>query len=101
MMLHNVYFWLKDPADADARECLIAGVESLRAIEVIRSLTIGHPAPTEDREVVDSSFDVSEHLVFDSAADQKIYQNHPVHRAFVERCEGLWDRVLVYDSQEV
>jgi hypothetical protein len=30
MMLRNVYFWLKDPADADARERLIAGVESLR-----------------------------------------------------------------------
>jgi Stress responsive A/B Barrel Domain len=101
MMLHNVYFWLKDPGDADARESLIAGVESLRVIEVIRSLTIGRPAPTEDREVVDSSFDVSEHLVFDSVEDQKIYQDHPVHRAFVEQCEGLWDRVLVYDSQEV
>lgn len=100
-MLHNVYFWLKDPADKAARTTLIAALKALRDIEHVRALTIGSPAPTEDRDVVDASFDVSEHIVFDSVADQKAYQDHPLHKAFVAECEGLWKRVLVLDSLEV
>lgn len=100
-MLHNVYFWLKNPGDEADRARLIAGLERLRGIEQIRSLTIARPAPTEDRDVVDASFDVSEHMVFDSVADQKAYQDHDLHKAFVAECEGLWDRVLVLDSLEI
>lgn len=100
-MHHNVYFWLKDPAEPIAREKLIAGLERLRAIDVVRSLTIGRPAPTEDRNVVDTSFDVSEHIIFDSVEDEKTYQDHPLHREFIEHCGHLWREVVVYDSLEV
>ncbi len=100
-MLHNVYFWLKDPKDSMAKAQLIAGLNTLRGIEEIRSLIIACPAPTENRDVVDASFDVSEHMVFESIADQKIYQDHPLHQAFVAECSPLWARVLVYDSLEI
>jgi hypothetical protein len=36
-------------------------------------------------------------MVFDSVADEKIYQDHPIHRAFVAKCEHLWSKVTVYD----
>lgn len=101
MVHHNVYFWLKDPASPAAQEKLIAGLESLRAIEVARSLTIGRPAPTADRDVVDTSFDISEHMTFDSIEDEQIYQDHPIHRDFIEHCGHLWREVLVYDSLKV
>ena len=38
---------------------------------------------------------VSELMTFDSLADEAIYQDHPVHQAFIAACEHLWERVLV------
>ncbi len=100
-MIHAVYFWLKEPGNHAHRNALIAGLEQLRGIEVIRSMRLGVPVDTEERGVVDSSFDVSELILFDSVEDQNIYQVHPLHQRFVEQCSHLWSRVLVYDSEEV
>lgn len=97
-MIHSVYFWLSDAGNPSHRQELITGLEELRAIQQVRSLTIGTPAPTEARDVVDASFDVFEQMVFDSIEDQKAYQDHPLHHRFVERCGHLWSRVVVYDS---
>lgn len=95
---HAVFFWLRNPQSREDRDRLVAGLERLRQIELIRSLDIGVPAPTEQRDVVDASFDVSELMTFDSLADQAAYQDHPVHKAFVSECEALWREVRVYDS---
>lgn len=100
-IVHHVFFWLKRPESVADRDQLIAGLRSLSAIPVIRRLEIGVPAPTEKRDVVDSTFDVSELMVFDNVADQKIYQDHPVHREFVAKCEHLWRKVTVYDVMPV
>ncbi|MEC3912462.1 Dabb family protein [Sphingobium sp. CR2-8] len=100
-LVHHVFFWLKRPGNPADRDRLIAGLRTLRAIPVIRDLQIGVPASTEKRDVVDSSFDVSELMVFDNPADQKVYQDHPIHQAFVKACDHLWQRVLVYDMQVV
>lgn len=100
-IVHHVFFWLKNPSsEADAQK-LIAGLRTLRAIPKIRELRIGVPAATEQRSVVDCSYQVSELMVFDSVEDQRRYQEHPIHKAFVAACEGLWDRVVVYDSIDV
>jgi hypothetical protein len=98
-LVHHVFFWLKRPGNQADRDQLIAGLRTLRAIPVIRDLQIGVPASTEKRDVVDSSFDVSELMVFDHAVDQKVYQDHEIHQAFVESCEHLWQKVVVYDMQ--
>jgi len=98
-LVHHVFFWLKRQGNMEDRDQLIAGLRTLKAIPVIRDLQVGIPASTEKRDVVDNSFDVSELIVFDNAADQKIYQDHPIHQAFVEKCGHLWQKVLVYDMQ--
>ncbi|QAY75371.1 Dabb family protein [Sphingosinicella sp. BN140058] len=100
-IVHHVFFWLKRPESAEDRDALIAGLRTLRAIPVIRDLQIGVPASTEQRDVVDSSFDVSELMVFDSVEDQKTYQDHPIHQSFVAECSRLWGRVIVYDMVTV
>ena len=96
-LIHHVFFWLKNPGSETDRAELIAGLETLRAIDTIRQLHIGVPASTEARGVVDGSWDVSELMVFDSVEDEAAYQPHPIHMAFIARCEHLWSRVLVYD----
>src|SRR5688500_976802 len=68
-LLHQVFFWLKNKGSAEDRDQLIAGLRALAKIETVRSLHIGVPASTEQRGVVDSSFDVSELMAFDSVAD--------------------------------
>jgi hypothetical protein len=97
-VVHHVFFWLKNPGSDEDRAQLIDGLKTLRQIDVIRALHIGVPASTEKREVVDNSYDVSELMFFATVADQEIYQDHPIHRAFVEKCGHLWSRVVVYDA---
>lgn len=97
-MIHHVFFWLKNPGSKPDRDALIAGLNTLRGIEVIQQLHIGVPASTEKRDVVDNSYDVSELMFFKSIADQKLYQDHPLHLKFVKDCSHLWSKVVVYDS---
>ncbi len=96
-IVHHVFFWLKQPGSAADRDQLVAGLRALAKIPVIRSLQIGVPASTEQRDVVDASFDVSELMVFDNVADQKVYQDHPIHQDFIAKCGHLWRKVIVYD----
>ena len=96
-LTHLALFWLKRPDSAEDRASLIAGLETLRAIEQVKTLHIGVPAASEAREVVDHSWSVSELMTFDSLADQAAYQPHPQHAAFIAKCGHLWERVVVYD----
>lgn len=96
-VLHQVFFWLKRPGNAEDRAELIKGLRTLREIPEVKKLIIGTPASTMKRDVVDNSFDVSELMFFDNAADQDAYQVHPLHKAFVENYGHLFDRVIVYD----
>ncbi|HEY6642709.1 Dabb family protein [Povalibacter sp.] len=100
-LVHHALFWLKRPGSREDRERLIAGLKTLRQIDAIRELHIGVPANTEQRDVVDASFDVSEVMLFDDEAAQSAYQKHPVHRKFVEDCSSLWQKVVVYDAIDV
>jgi hypothetical protein len=98
---HQALFWLKRPGSLVDRDALIAGLRTLGQIEHIQELHIGIPAPTEPRDVVDHSYDVREMMLFASLEDQKAYQDHPIHRAFVNVCSHLWARVVVYDSVDL
>ncbi len=101
MLAHHVFFWLKNPGSSDDRNKLIEGLKTLRKIETVRQLHIGIPADTEKRTVIDASYSVSELIFFDSIEGQNIYQEHPIHKKFVENCSALWQKVVVYDSMEV
>lgn len=97
-MMHQAFFWLHDPADMKARDALIAGLRTLKAIPQVHALRITVPAATEARDVVDSSWSVCETMEFASLEDQAAYQPHPIHRAFIAECGHLWSRVVVYDG---
>ena len=101
MLTHHVFFWLKNPSSTADRDKLIAGLQTLKKIETIRQIHIGVPADTEKREVVDNSYSVSELMFFDDAAGQKVYQDHAIHKKFVEDCSMLWEKVIVYDTLNV
>ena len=96
-MIHHVYFTLKNPDSVQDKQLLKEGLQSLVAIEEVRHLIIGEPAPTFDREVIASDWHVSEVIYFDSVADQDAYQVDPIHQLFVTNYSHLWSKVVVYD----
>ena len=77
------------------------GLKTLKAIKSIKQFYIGTPASTEQRSVVDSSYHVSELMFFNDLEGQKTYQDHPIHKKFVEDCSHLWEKVVVYDMLAV
>jgi hypothetical protein len=98
VLVHHVFFWLKNPDSKEDLAKLIAGVKSLSKIETIRKIHVGVPASTEKRDVVDNSYSVSELMFFDDTAGQKTYQDHPIHQKFIADCSALWEKVVVYDT---
>ncbi|MEO6455094.1 MAG: Dabb family protein [Ginsengibacter sp.] len=100
-LTRHVFFWLKNPDSPEDLNKLLEGLKTLEKIETVRKIYIGVPASTEIREVVDSTFSASELLFFDDTAGQKIYQDHPIHKKFVEDCSHLWQKVIVYDSMNI
>jgi len=97
-LVHHVFFWLKNPDSKEDLGRLLTGLRTLTKIETVRGAHFGVPASTEKRDVVDNSFSASEMLFFDDLAGQKAYQDHPVHKKFVEDCSHLWEKVVVYDA---
>ena len=100
-LIHHVFFWLKKPGSATDRQLLIEGLKTLAGIKEVKKLLIGTAAATENRGVVDNSYDVSELMYFDNIEGQNAYQAHPIHKAFVEKCSHLWEKVVVYDMQVI
>ena len=101
MVIHQVFFWLKNPSSTTDRDLLLKGLRTLKKVDTVRKIHIGLPAATEQREVVDASYNVSEILFFENLEGQKAYQDHPIHKKFVADCAHLWEKVIVYDSIEV
>lgn len=97
VFVHHVFFWLKDPKSAEARSEFERGLQALVKVPQIQNYHIGIPVPS-DREVVDDSFTYSYIAYFKNTDDQNIYQTHPIHLKFIEDCQHLWDKVVVYDS---
>ena len=100
-VVHHVLFWLKNAGSEQDRDQLVAGIKTLKQIETIKEVHIGVVAPTEQRDVVDTSWGVSELIFFHSLEGQEIYQTHPVHLEFIKNYSHLWEKVVVYDALAV
>jgi len=98
--VHIVFFWLVND-DQQTRKRFLAELRKfIDNVDVIRTRHIGSPADT-DREVIDNSYSYCLALSFDSKKEHDIYQEHRLHKEFIERASPLWNRVLVYDSVKV
>jgi hypothetical protein len=96
-LVHHVFFWLKNPASIEDRDKLVEGIKTLGKVETVRKLHVGIMAATKKRDVVDTSWDVSELMFFDDLIGPQTYQNHPIHQDFVKNYSHLWSKVVVYD----
>lgn len=96
-LVHHVFFWLKDPKNIEARNEFEIGLNALVKVPLVKSYHIGTPIEST-REVVDDSFTYSYIAFFKNEGDQNIYQTHPIHLKFIEDCQHLWEKVVVYDA---
>ena len=97
VLVHHVFFWLKDPKNVEARKEFEIGLQALVKVPQVQSYHIGTPVESP-REVVDDSFTYSYIAFFKNEEDQNIYQTHPIHLKFIENCQHLWEKVVVYDA---
>ncbi len=95
--VHHVLFWLKEPENLKARKQFESGLQNLIKVPQIQSCHIGTSVKSS-REVVDYSFTYSYIAFFESKEDQNTYQTHPIHLQFIEDCQHLWEKVIVYDA---
>jgi hypothetical protein len=99
MLYHCVYFWLKPELTPAQRAEFRRSVETLAGIKAVKKVSVGTPAATEKRAVIDHSYDVALIVECRDVAAHDAYQVDPIHLAFVEKCKGYWTRVQIYDSQ--
>ena len=99
MLYHCVYFWLKPDLTPGQRAEFRAGVESLKGIKSVEKISIGGPAATTKRPVVESSYDVAAIVECKDVAAEAAYQIDPLHLAFVANCKQFWTKVQIFDSE--
>jgi hypothetical protein len=93
--VHQVFFWLHQP-EKDLQNQLEA-ISALGKLEGVRDFSVGVPAKTPARDVVDHSYQISLTVYFDDLASHDLYQKDPKHLDFIEKNKSKWRKVLVYD----
>jgi hypothetical protein len=97
LLVHNVYFSLKDHSPAAQKKLVDACMKYLT----------GHPgtvffaagtASDLDRPVNDRDFDVGLHVIFKDRAAHDVYQTAERHLKFIEENRDSWEKVRVFDS---
>ncbi|NBC04113.1 MAG: Dabb family protein [Bacteroidetes bacterium] len=98
VLVHTVYFWFTDEADEEDSRNFYGELKKLSSIPLIKQKFIGVPASTEQRDVIDNSYDYSITFVFENKEAEKAYQEHPDHLEFIDKNAHLWEKVRVYDA---
>lgn len=96
MLVHCVYFWLKDDLGEDEIEKFEEGLHSLTTLRSVKNGYYGTPAST-DRSVIDRSYDYGLVIVLTDEVAHDAYQDHPVHDRFRDNYSDYWDEVKIYD----
>lgn len=97
LFVHHVLFYPKANASATDHAQLLEGLQMLASIPCIKLAHIGTPAATT-RTVIERTYAYSWLCLFASAADEQLYQQHPIHDAFRDQYAVYWDHVVIYDA---
>ena len=98
---HVVLFYLKNPGNQAEREQFETSLSTfVKNSQHVKSSHLGTPAAT-DRAVVDKSYTYIMILNFSSKEEQDKYQDEAGHKQFIGESEHLWEKVIVYDSENM
>jgi hypothetical protein len=99
LLVHNVYFSLKDNSGPARERLLQACRRYLEGHPGVVFFTCGVRAEGLERPVNDREFDVGLHIVFANRAAHDQYQESAAHQQFVRENRDNWIKVRVFDSQ--
>ena len=94
---HNAFIWMKDDASKEERQQFLDDFKKLTDIPEVYRVSFGFPKESLSKE---AKYDVVWLCHFKSKADYKVYEKHPLHKAFVSKYMSRWKRVVVYDKNE-
>ncbi|GGH34586.1 Dabb family protein [Dyadobacter endophyticus] len=97
LFIHHVFFYLKEPNNAQHEAQLLEGLHKLAKVPTIQYVHIGKPAVT-NRSVIVKDYTISWMCFFKNIIEEEIYQTHPIHLEFIEQYSHLWEKVVVYDA---
>ncbi|MFM7182054.1 MAG: Dabb family protein [Verrucomicrobiales bacterium] len=97
MLTHTVLFWLKPETTPERRAQFESDLRVLLRIPGSTRAIIGKPSTTEQRPVVDHSYDYALELDFDDLAAHDFYQDAAEHHDFIAKSREIWAQVRVYD----
>lgn len=97
LFVHHVLFYTHADAPAEDHAKLLEGLQTMRTIPGILFAHIGTPALT-DRAVIDRTYTYSWLCLFESAAAELNYQQHPIHDVFRQQYARYWEKVVIYDA---
>lgn len=97
MLVHNVYFTLKDRSPAATQHLLAECRKYLTDHPGVVLFACGTLSDLS-RPLNDRAFDVGLHVVFQDRAAHDVYQTAPRHLEFIEGNRDTWQQVRVFDS---
>ena len=101
IFVHHVFFWLINPSNKEDRISFEKSLHNFIDRSVfIKTKHIGVPAKT-NREVIDNSYTYSLLVTFKDKADHDKYQEEPNHKQFIKESSRLWNKVVVFDSENI
>ncbi len=98
MIVHDVYFALKDASPAARQKLVEACKKYLAKHPGTVFFAAGVRAEELKRDVNDKDFDVGLHIVFKDKASHDKYQDAPLHKQFIEENKDNWKKVRVFDT---
>ncbi|GEM68518.1 hypothetical protein SMI01S_21240 [Sphingobacterium mizutaii NBRC 14946 = DSM 11724] len=98
LIVHNVFFWLKEGITAEEEKDFMNFFEELKKVPGPKALRFGKPAPTTPRDVVDNSFSYYLLVTFNTMDDINTYEHHQIHLDAVDKFSKYWTKVQVKDA---
>jgi hypothetical protein len=98
LIVHNVYFSLKDNSPAAKKKLIDSCKKYLTKHPGELHFAAGTLAEDLNRPVNDRDFDVALHIVFQDKAAHDAYQDAKRHKEFIEENKANWKKVRVFDS---
>jgi hypothetical protein len=95
---HNVFFTLNDGSPARCETLVRECYEYLKGHDGVVAFSAGIRAAGCERDVNDTQFEVSLHILFADRRSHDVYQTAPRHMTFVARNKSNWKKVRVFDS---
>ena len=99
-LMHQVFYWLKNPDSIEDKQKLIDGLHELVTVKQIKYSYVGEPQVYKADDAL-KGYHVSLLMVFNEPKGIDDYHKDDIHQKFVKECGGLWSKTIKFDALAV